>query len=84
MMVLYLDKEINFARVMMFIFYMINIVGEAVERLLIRMVLRKMRKSGFNQKHILLVEDTVARQRGVYRQDSGKSTVGIHHSRNTG
>ncbi|MDD3219132.1 MAG: undecaprenyl-phosphate glucose phosphotransferase [Lachnospiraceae bacterium] len=55
MMVLYLDKEINFARVMMFIFYMINIVGEAVERLLIRMVLRKMRKSGFNQKHILLV-----------------------------
>ena len=39
----------------MFIFYVINIFFETLERNLIRMVLRSFRKKGFNLKHILLV-----------------------------
>ncbi|MDO4267733.1 MAG: undecaprenyl-phosphate glucose phosphotransferase [Eubacteriales bacterium] len=36
-------------------FFLINIVAEEAERLLIRQTLRSMRSKGYNQKHILLV-----------------------------
>lgn len=52
---LYLMREINFSRTMLFIFYGINIVAEAVVRNVIRFILRDMRRRGLNQKHILLV-----------------------------
>lgn len=55
MMWLYLFKIIDFARGMLFIFYAVNIILEVVERNFIRLLLRAMRKRGFNQKHILLV-----------------------------
>ncbi|HEY9573958.1 MAG TPA: undecaprenyl-phosphate glucose phosphotransferase [Lachnospiraceae bacterium] len=55
MMGLYLFKIIDFARGMLIIFYVINIIIEVIERNFIRLLLRGMRKRGFNQKHILLV-----------------------------
>ena len=52
---LYILRLMEFSRQMMFIFYVINIFLETLERNLIRMVLRSFRKKGFNLKHILLV-----------------------------
>lgn len=48
-------KEINVSRIVLFLFYVINIVAEEAERLAIRYLLRDLRKRGLNQKYILLV-----------------------------
>ena len=45
----------NFSRMMLFYFYAINIVLEAIARNCIRITLRQLRKKGFNQKHMILV-----------------------------
>lgn len=48
-------KDVNFSRVMMIFFLVINVVAETAVRNLIRYVLRDMRKKGYNQKHVILV-----------------------------
>ncbi len=53
--VLYILKQHNFSREMLFIFFVINVLLEVLMRAVIRLVLHMMRKSGFNMKHILLV-----------------------------
>ena len=53
--VLYVTKENDFSRTVLFIFFFINIVAEELVRIIIRHVLRDIRKKGLNQKHILLV-----------------------------
>lgn len=53
--VLYVVYLPNFSREMFFYFYGFNIVGEELVRLLIRHLLQKIRKNGYNLKHILLV-----------------------------
>lgn len=52
---LYLIHEDHFSRMMMFVFYVLNICFEFLARILLRMLLRKIRTKGYNQKHILLV-----------------------------
>lgn len=52
---LYVFKQLDYSRAVLFIFYVINIVAETVVRNLIRYVLRDMRKKGYNQKHVILV-----------------------------
>ena len=52
---LYLGKMMDYSRKMFFVFYCVNIFLEIVVRNFIRMVLRKYRKQGYNQKHVLLV-----------------------------
>lgn len=52
---LYLIHQTDFSRKMMFIFFCINVFFEIISRNGIRYVLRRMRKKGFNQKHILLI-----------------------------
>lgn len=56
-LILFLGKEalINFSRRVIFFFFGLNIVLEEISRIIIRIVLHKMRKQGFNLKHILLV-----------------------------
>lgn len=56
-LILFIGKEslIHFSRLMIFIFFGMNVVLEEASRILIRQVLYRMRKQGFNQKHILLV-----------------------------
>lgn len=54
-LVLYMVKEMHISRTMLGIFLVINSFLELLERNAIRYVLRKMRKKGYNQKHILLV-----------------------------
>ena len=64
---LYILRLMEFSRQMMFIFYVINIFLETLERNLIRMVLRSFRKKGFNLKHILLVGYSRAAEGYIYR-----------------
>ena len=45
----------NFSRPMLAYFYVINIALECLARNIIRMILTRMRRSGFNLKHIILV-----------------------------
>ena len=54
-LVLYIIKQIDFSRQMLFIFYVINVFLERLIRNIIRYCLRKFREMGYNQKHILLV-----------------------------
>ena len=53
--VLYLTKLTDFSRAVLFVFFGLNIVYEFIVRVVIRMILRGIRRRGFNQKHILLV-----------------------------
>lgn len=48
-------KENNFSREMLFYFFCLNTCLEEMVRIGIRRILRKIRKKGLNQKHILLV-----------------------------
>ena len=48
-------------------FFMINIVLEEIERLMIRAFLRSIRKNGYNQKHILLVGYSKAAEQYIDR-----------------
>lgn len=48
-------REINFARSVMAIFYVLNIFLTSFARVMLRKLLRTMRSKGYNLKHILLV-----------------------------
>lgn len=52
---LYMLKEVNFSRGLLYIFTVINVTAETFVRNMIRYVLRDMRRRGLNQKHIVLV-----------------------------
>ncbi len=53
--VLYMLKENDFSRTVIYIFCAINVTGETFVRNMIRYILRDMRRRGMNQKYILLV-----------------------------
>ena len=55
-LILYLRHQSDFSRLMIFIFYTLNIFLEVLMRNVIRYGLRKMRSKGYNQKHILLIQ----------------------------
>lgn len=52
---LYLAKLMDYSRTMLFVFFCVNVFLEVLVRNVIRIVLRKIRRQGYNQKHILLV-----------------------------
>ena len=54
-LIFYLRPPSAFSRLMIFIFYALNIFLEVLMRNVIRYGLRKMRSKGYNQKHILLI-----------------------------
>ncbi|MCI8293915.1 MAG: undecaprenyl-phosphate glucose phosphotransferase [Hespellia sp.] len=53
--ILYVTKQPDYSRTMIFVFFWINIFLEVFMRNVIRMVLRNIRRRGYNQKHMLLV-----------------------------
>lgn len=53
--VLYICRESNFSRQMLFLFTGINFVGLVIERNAIRIMLHKIRRKGMNLKHMVLV-----------------------------
>lgn len=54
-LLLYLAKQINVSRNMLFVFACVDIFMCVLERNAVRYVLRRMRKNGHNLKHIILV-----------------------------
>lgn len=54
-LVLYVLKQSDYSRRMIFIFFCINIFLEVLTRNFIRYALRGIRSKGYNQKHILLI-----------------------------
>ena len=52
---LYILKEEHYSRVMLVLFFFMNVILETCIRLIIRAMLHLMRKSGMNMRHILLV-----------------------------
>ena len=55
MMLLFYIHKGDFSRLLMFLFFAINVLLEVIFRNSIRHFLRRMRRSGFNIKHVLLV-----------------------------
>lgn len=54
-LVLFIVKEQNFSRSMMFVFYALNVTLDTIMRNVIRNILRYFRSRGYNVKYILLV-----------------------------
>lgn len=54
-LLLYLIRQMDISRNMLFVFACVNIFGEVLERNVVRYVLRRIRKNGHNLKHIILV-----------------------------
>ncbi|MDD2980158.1 MAG: undecaprenyl-phosphate glucose phosphotransferase [Hespellia sp.] len=54
-LILYLSRQMDFSRAMIFIFTCVNVFLEVLIRNIIRLVLRKVRGKGYNQKHMILV-----------------------------
>ena len=52
---LYLRHQTNFSRMMIFVFFCVNVTLEIFMRNIIRIILRKRRSKGMNQKHVLLI-----------------------------
>ena len=52
---LYLLRESDYSRIMIFIFFGINMFLELLFRMILRNILHSFREKGYNQKHILLV-----------------------------
>ena len=52
---LFLVKEVNISRWFLVMFFLINVALELFYRFCLRFVLRKIRKEGYNIKHILLI-----------------------------
>lgn len=55
MVVLYMIKQNDFSRVMIFIFYVVNVILTTLCRSMIRNILQLFRKKGYNLKYILLI-----------------------------
>ncbi len=55
MALLFLIKEINISRLFLVVFFILNVVLELLYRFILRRALRKLRKEGYNIKHVLLV-----------------------------
>ena len=55
MALLYLVKEMNISRWFLVLFFLLNVFLELAYRFVLRRILRKIRKDGYNIKHVLLV-----------------------------
>lgn len=60
-------KEVNYARSVLALFYVLNIFLTGVSRVVLRKMLRTIRKKGYNVKHILLVGYSRAAEEYVNR-----------------
>ncbi len=69
-LILYLGfRDVEFSREMLFVFYCVNVINEIIVRNIIRFLLHKIRKKGYNLKHILLVGYSRAAEGFIDRVD---------------
>ena len=52
---LFLQKEIDYSRVVLALYLLLTVLALGVKRIALRMFLRHLRATGYNQKHILLI-----------------------------
>ncbi|MCB2296760.1 undecaprenyl-phosphate glucose phosphotransferase [Clostridium tagluense] len=52
---LYLFKVVDYSRYLIFIFGILCIIFTFIERFIMRLILRRLRKNGYNLKHILII-----------------------------
>lgn len=64
---LYVSKQHDISRRMLFVFFCFNIFICVVERNLIRIILRRMRRSGYNQKYMIMVGYSSAAEQYIDR-----------------
>ncbi|AOY75540.1 undecaprenyl-phosphate glucose phosphotransferase [Clostridium formicaceticum] len=80
-LILFLFKEIHYSRYLLFIFALCSISITTVERIIIRLILRRIRKKGYNLKHVLIVgfsELTVELLRRIDKNKQwGYNVIGI-------
>ncbi|MCY6484521.1 undecaprenyl-phosphate glucose phosphotransferase [Clostridium aestuarii] len=80
-LILYLTKEMNYSRYLLFIFSILSIVISTIERAVIRFILRYLRKNGKNLKHILIVGYSDLTEEFLHRIHShkqwGYNVIGI-------
>ena len=78
---LYIIKEINYSRYLLFVFGILNILITTFERLSVRILLRKLRRAGYNIKHIIIVGYSELTQEFIKRINThhewGYDVVGI-------
>lgn len=65
--ILYIINQPDFSREMMFYFFVINGMSDFIVRNVIRTVLRRIRRNGYNLKHILLVGYSRAAEQYISR-----------------
>ncbi len=53
--ILFLTKQINYSRYLLFLFFIISCILSSLERMSMRLILRSFRKSGYNLKHIIVL-----------------------------
>ncbi|WP_018248097.1 undecaprenyl-phosphate glucose phosphotransferase [Orenia marismortui] len=53
--ILFISKQIHYSRFVLFLFFIISILTTFIERLILRLILRKLRQKGFNLKHIIVI-----------------------------
>lgn len=89
-LILYVMEQHDVSRRMLFIFFCVNIFAEVLERNILRMVLRKARRNGYNQKHMILVGYSRAAEQYIDRiranPEWGYNVRGIlddHHPQTT-
>lgn len=54
-LILYMAKQIDFSRQVLVLFFIFNVSIEVISRYVLRLILREIRKKGYNQKHVLVV-----------------------------
>lgn len=65
--VLYVFRQVDYSREMIFIFFVCNTLNGIVMRMVLRICLRTMRKKGFNQKHMILIGYSRAAEKFIDR-----------------
>lgn len=78
---LYVFKIVNFSRITLALFVILNTTITSINRLSLRYTLRKYRKKGLNQKHCLIIGATNTSKELIYRINKNKhwgyNVVGI-------
>ncbi|GAA0727041.1 undecaprenyl-phosphate glucose phosphotransferase [Clostridium malenominatum] len=54
-LMLYITKKVNYSRYLLFILGISNVVITVLERAIIRLILRNLRRKGYNLKHIVVI-----------------------------
>lgn len=70
--VLFVDKNINYSRNVLLMFFAFNTVFNTLERLAVRQALKNIRKKGFNLKHVIIIGNNELSREYINRVEKNK------------